>query len=130
MFSGMRTHSSGGHASTHRRSGPTSSSSSTKLNYRAMEDDWEYCCSVSDGDSSSYTDSLWHAALSTSSIRHDTPYVSASSSLLTTPKQIIKPVSKGGSNGGLVETAKAFIPVAVEIGVVAAAAANVQQYLN
>lgn len=84
-------------------------SSSTTLNYRAVEGDF-----LSD-ESSSYTDSLWEAALRPS---QELRQVSAPLELrpISTPKT---------KRHRLIETAKAFIPVAVEIGVVAATAANV-----
>lgn len=61
-----------------------------------------------------YTDRLWHSALMADSIRLE----------LQQPVEFAKE-STSNSNEGLIETAKAFIPVAIEIGAVAALAATV-----
>ena len=102
MFSGIRTSNK-----------PPRSSPSTQLKYRAIDDDgvMGYCDMT---DSSSYTDSLWQAALSED---------------LQQEQDSSKTSKQKTSKDGLMETAKAFIPVAVEFGIVAATAANVH-YLN
>ncbi|KAL7501917.1 hypothetical protein ACHAXN_000074 [Cyclotella atomus] len=62
-----------------------------------------------------YTDRLWHSALVADSIRLE---------LLQPDEPVSCTTSKdNASNEGLIETAKAFIPVAIEIGAVAALAA-------
>ena len=63
---------------------------------------------------SMYTDRLWQSALVADSIRHELQPIH--NELASKSKD---------SNEGLIETAKAFIPVAIEIGAVAALAANV-----
>lgn len=91
---------------------------------------------------SSYTDSLWQAAL------HSTPSFSSESTLaLILPGSNVsnafplelRPisiesssthVSHTSSTNGLIETAKAFVPVAIEFGVVAAVAGNAQFLFN
>mmetsp|Transcript_24855 Transcript_24855/g.53622 ORF Transcript_24855/g.53622 Transcript_24855/m.53622 type:complete len:178 (+) Transcript_24855:64-597(+) len=114
MFSGIRTHSSSSHNSRKR----PQSSSSTTLKYRAVDDNWDYCdvtdlSDESSSSSSSKTDSLWEAALRpTQEVRQ-----------VSIPRDE-KSTKHHSSNDGLIETAKAFIPVAMEIGVVAVAAAN------
>lgn len=86
------------------------------MEYRAVDDGWDYCdvmTDLSDESSSSFTDSLWQAALRpTQEVRQ----VSISRDEKSTKRH--------SSTDGLIETAKAFIPVVMEIGVVAVAAAN------
>lgn len=118
-------------------------SSPTKLNYRAVGDDWNVCDATdsSSKESSSYTDSLWQAALRPNqdlrqvNISHDSGTMTLLHGDSTAPLEL-RPISSKAtpktpakhhsSADGLIETAKAFIPVAVEIGVVVAAA----NYLN
>jgi hypothetical protein len=119
-------------------------SSSSLLRYRASDDS-----------SSSYTDLLWQAALHPTHHELSTPSFSSSSSEATMslyqgnnvsnayPLEV-RPVSidsstndkshrtssSSSSSDGLVETAKAFVPVAIEFGVVAAVAGNAQYLFN
>ena len=124
MRSSINKYSSSSPTTTRKRS----QSSSTSRNYRAVDDVWDYC-DVADvsNESSSCTDSLWEAAVRTSresgtmTLLHEDD---SSDSLVLWPISAPKTKNRHSADG-LVEMAKAFIPVAVEIGVVAAAAANV-----
>lgn len=113
--------------------------SSSLLRYRASDE------------SSSYTDTLWRAALHPA---HDmwqasvSPNFSETSSTMTLhPRNEsnafpleLRPISiespdiethdSSSSRNGLIETAKAFVPVAIEFGVVAAVAGNAQTLFN
>lgn len=64
-----------------------------------------------------YTDRLWQSALVADSIRLE----------LQQPlhDELMSTTSSKNSDDGLIETAKAFLPVAIEIGAVAALAANI-----
>jgi len=124
MFSSIRKYSSSSPTTTRKRS----QSSSTSLNYRAVDDVWDYC-DVADvsNKSSSCTDSLWEDAVRTSTESETMTLLNEDeSSAWLVLQPISAPKTKNRhSADGLVEMAKAFIPVAVEIGIVAAAAANV-----
>jgi len=120
-------------------------SSSSLLRYRPSDDS---------SSSSSYTDSLWQAALhpthhelsspssfSTSSEAAITLYHGSNVSNNAFPLEL-RPISidsptndkshrtSSSSADGLVETAKAFVPVAIEFGVVAAVSGNAQYLFN
>eukprot|EP00581_Thalassiosira_minuscula_P037632 CAMPEP_0184456264 /NCGR_PEP_ID=MMETSP0740-20130409/26249_1 /TAXON_ID=385413 /ORGANISM="Thalassiosira miniscula, Strain CCMP1093" /LENGTH=195 /DNA_ID=CAMNT_0026828337 /DNA_START=118 /DNA_END=705 /DNA_ORIENTATION=- len=124
MFSSMRKYSSSGSGAA--RGGgnnEASSPSSTSLKYRATDEDGCDYWNMSDDESiGRYTDLLWHEAVSASSpMESETLRRKEDSSLDREP--LAAPKTKGhGSADGLLETAKAFIPVAVEIGVIAATA--------
>lgn len=108
---------------------------SSLLKYRATDE--------SSSSISSYTDSLWQAALHTT---HDSSSSFSSESTLALnvsnafPLEL-RPISvessstdvshtSSSSTDGLIETAKAFVPVAIEFGVVAAVAGNAQILFN
>ncbi|KAL3759085.1 hypothetical protein ACHAWU_008694 [Discostella pseudostelligera] len=122
-------------------------SSSSLLRYRASDD----------SSISSYTDSLWQAALHPTHHELSSPSFSSSSTtsseatmslyhgsnvsnnaypLELRPISIDSPTNdkshrtSSSSADGLVETAKAFVPVAIEFGVVAAVAGNAQYLFN
>ena len=113
---------------------------SSLLRYRATDES----SSSSSSSISSYTDSLWQAALHTT---HDlSPSFSSESTLAliypgsnvsTAFPLELRPISiessstdvshtSSSSTNVLIETAKAFVPVAIEFGVVAAVAGNAQ----
>ncbi len=116
---------------------------SSRLRYRTTDESSSSSSSIS-----SYTDSLWQAALHTT---HDlSPSFSSESTLARIhpgsnvsnafPMEL-RPISiessstdvshtSSSSSNGLIETAKAFVPVAIEFGVVAAVAGNAQFLLN
>ena len=117
MFSGIRTSS----ASSNKNKRPHPSSSSTELKYRAVDDDGVlgYSCDMTDSADESIigcTDSLRQAALGDSNGTPDD----------ATPKTT---KNNSSEDDELMETAKAFIPVALEFGIVATTAANIH-YLN
>ena len=103
---------------------------SSLLKYRATDE--------SSSSISSYTDSLWQAALHTT---HDSSssFSSESTPALNVSNAIpleLRPISVESSStdvsqdDDLIETAKAFVPVAIEFGVVAAVAGNAQILFN
>lgn len=113
MFSGMRT-------GARKRPRPMpSATSATELRYRAADDGWDCGGYESAGEGyGAYTDSLWRAALEPA--RGDAHELGEA----THTREMMQPGASSSKDDGLVETAKAFLPVAVEIGVVAAVAAR------
>jgi len=109
----------------------SSTTTTTSLDYRAADDDWSLC-DVAEG-GGSYADSFRRAAPSEPSesqsmaLPRDRDDDSRTS---LEPRRISTPKAEGHNHpvDGFIETAKAFIPVALEIGVVAAAAANVHHF--
>lgn len=110
--------------------------STSFLRYRASEES-----------SSSYTDSLWQVALHpTQDVSHS--FLSLEATMTLYPGSNVshayplelRPISSidsstadnfmSSSHDGLIETAKAFVPVAIEFGVVAAVAGNAQYLFN